>query len=176
MAWLNFLGDIYNEGSWSIFGLTFKGIILGLIWLSEALFLTAIPIYIIYNLPIRPYSEDLDKWYSEKVLNYQFDYISRSREFMVNLKENPFEAIKNLKYGAAHRYCEVSIFFIENETTQYISIQNVFVGGSGSSDKSEFIHLYGIDKKIAEKFLTEFTYHKPGVIGELQKFIQKRFS
>ena len=149
---LELLIELNRTGSWEMFGITFTDFPLWIIWGIEAGVIIGIPFLIAYRHPIIPFSESLNKWYPKYILKNQFERISTQNQFKQDLSKNIVDTIQNLSYGDPFRYSEISIYFLLDEETQYLSVDNIYIeeGGKGKHIRTPVIHLLPMDNKAAK--------------------------
>ena len=61
--------EINQIGMWSVFGITFTGFLLWLVWIIEAGIIFGLPLIGVTRAEPTPYSEKLDKWYKKYTLD-----------------------------------------------------------------------------------------------------------
>jgi len=154
--------ELNESGSWGMFGIIFTDFPLWIIWGIEALIIIGIPIIISMKHPIVPFSETLNKWYSKYTIKNEFVSISAQNHFKKNLIENTKQTILNLSYGEPFRFSKISIFYLEDEQTQYISIDNVHIEdrGKGKSKRTSVVHLVQVDTKTAKELMDKYVAKK----------------
>lgn len=162
VLFLDLLLDLNKVGSWGMFGITFTDFPLWIIWGLEALLIIGMPVLITYKHPIVPFSENFNKWYPKYILKNQFEHISTQKQFKESLSQDVFGAIDHLHYGEPYRYSEVSIYYIEKEKTQFLSVDNVYISerGKGKHMRSSVVHLLEIEHKVAESIMEKYESKK----------------
>lgn len=154
---LSLLAYLYDNGSWSIFGVQFKGLVLGITWLIEAGIFLYMPFNAVHKAPLYPYAEILGKWYPKYTLNNDFDTIAVNI-FIEALDKNPVGAIQELKLGSAFRHTKFHVFYAPEEERQYLSVEKVWNGGGGSkeSERTMVMANYEINRAAAQAILKSF--------------------
>ena len=159
---LNKLADdisiAYTYGTWGIFGVNFKGLPLFLIWISEALAMIVVPVLITYFQNSSAFSEQLNKWFVKYELDHEFEFISSQNLFYSELKEKRVQAIDELKTPSAFRFSKISIFYLPNEISAYLSIDNKLLQSkNGISTKNyPVIKLLQITPEEAELLIKKY--------------------
>lgn len=144
-------------GLWEIFGIPFKGWILTIIWLMEAGIIIAVSTLAVKNQPQSPFSFKHDKWYKKYILNKDFESIAMQEKFREDLAGNCIHVIDSLGNGLAYHFSMVSIFFLEEESKQYLSVENVRVDKNGKGkNATEVIHLLAISADEAKKLIDKY--------------------
>lgn len=151
---------IYNTGSWSIFGVQFRGLPLGIVWLLEALIFLYMPFNAARSMPVYPYSEVMNKWYPKFTLTNDFESVGAGSNFVKQVLEDPLGAIQSLGLGEAFRHIKIHLFVQPNEETQYLVVEKIFVEdrGSGKRTATPLIKNLSIPGKDAEQILKHFEH------------------
>ena len=159
---IDLITELNQSGYWEIFGVLLKGFPLWIIWGIEAGLIIGIPIIAAINHPIIPFSETYNKWYPKYILNNEFEKISTINEFKENLLKNTEQAINDLKHGDPFRFSKISIYYIDNEQKQYLSVENVLVEkrGKGKSKFTPIIHLFEISTDTANNLMDKYEAKK----------------
>lgn len=151
------IADMNITGMWEIFGVPFNGWILALIWIVEALIIISVPVLFVKKQPIAPFSARTNKWYRKFVLNKDFESIALKEVFRNDLKANCIPAIEGLGKGMATHFARVSIYHLEDEFEQYITVENVRKDRTGKSEEAtSIIHLLVISKSEAELLIKQY--------------------
>lgn len=160
------LADLARVGYWSFFDVTVKGMALWGIWAIEAGIVVGIPLIIYKNHPEIPFSEILHRWYPKYTLSEQFESIAAISGFNIELANDVEGTLEKLSYGRPGRYGEVSVFFLKDESTQYLSVDNIYLEdrGRGKRNVTPVTHLLKIPKPVAEKILARYPHKKNFVI------------
>lgn len=154
---LEIIADINVLGMWEIFGVPFNGWVLTLIWIVEALIIISVPVLLVYRQPIAPFSASKNKWYRKFVLNKDFESIALKEVFRNDLKANCIPSIEGLGKGMATHFARVSIYHLEDEFEQYITVENVRKDRTGKSEEAtSIIHLLVISKSDAELLIKQY--------------------
>lgn len=157
----NFFGaiaTINSVGAWAIFGTTFTGIPLALVWIIEAFIIIGLPVMAIYKTKTYPYSEFLNKWYPKYTLLKDFESVSTVNKMIRDLQKDPLKSIQDLKYGSGSRHTKIHVFYLKNEKYQYLTFENIFIEkrGEGKRHSEIIINNYRIDKRTAELIRDNF--------------------
>jgi len=160
------IAEINKFGTWSFGSISevpVNKMLLTLIWVVEAAVIFTIAIAHIFKLPDNPYSEKLNKWYPKMVLVDDFEPIYSSTRFVLNIKEQGIDLILNLATGFPRKYSKISIFYLESESIQYLSIDNVFIETNNNSKKriTQIISPIEISTVDAKKLFAKFKTEKP---------------
>ncbi len=132
------ISELNRIGAWSIgvSGLFVKGYVLTIIWIVEALILFFIGITYTNKFPQNPFSETLNKWYPKFRLEYNFAAIYSNNKIISDLKDNGIDLIFNMDRGLANKYTNISIFYLEGESKQYLSIDTISINTRNGSSKN----------------------------------------
>lgn len=157
------IGAVNQEGAWGFGDAVVNGWPLTIIWIFEAALIIGLPPLIINFHPLPPYSENLNKWYRKYVLQQFFEYVVTPNGFVEQLKEKGGQALHDLDKGMPHRHGRASVFFLPNEDDAYLSFENVFLenSGRGSEKTTSIVHLFKIDKAIAQELMEKYRTKKP---------------
>ncbi|MCT4645821.1 MAG: hypothetical protein N4A74_12610 [Carboxylicivirga sp.] len=156
------LSELYNYGTWSIFGVTLRGIPLLLIWLAEAVIIIGAPLLLLLKYPISPFSEKLNQWYPKKVLAQDFAYVSGVVSYIKELRDSKAENLLHYPRGDGHRHSRVSIYFMEQEEIAYLSTDNIYItsGDKGGKDIDPVVRFVAIPNQVAKQLLDKFGVRK----------------
>lgn len=144
-------------GLWEIFGIPFKGWVLTIVWLMEAGIIITVSTLAVKNQPQSPFSLKKDKWYKKYILSKDFESIAMQEKFREDLAGNCIEVIDTLGNGLAYHFSMVSIFFLEEENKQYLSVENVRIDKNGKGkNATEVIHLLAISTDEAKKLMDKY--------------------
>ena len=156
------LSELYNYGTWSIFGVTLRGIPLLLIWLAEAVIIIGAPLLLLLKYPISPFSEKLNQWYPKKVLAQDFAYVSGVVSYIKELRDSKAENLLHYPKGDGHRHSRVSIYFMEQEEKAYLSTDNIYItsGDKGGKDIDPVVRFVAIPNQVAKQLLDKFGVRK----------------
>lgn len=159
------IAEINKVGLWSIFGITFNGFGLTVIWMLEALIIIALPIVAVYRTKIYPYSELLGKWYPKYTLFKDFEYISTSNKLLKDLQLDTLSVLQGLGKGTGHRHSKIHLFYHKKEEKQYLTFETIFVEGQGKGklNSNILINNFTIDKRTADLILDKFEHNKETV-------------
>lgn len=159
------IAEINQYGTWG-FGMTdpifVRGIFLTLIWVAEAAIFLFIPIVYIYNYPENPFSEKFNKWYPKIVLDEEFENVYSANRFISQIEENGIDQIINLKNGLAFQYSKISIFYLEGEDRQYLTVEAVQIDKQepSKSKTNVIIKPFEISSEDAKKLIKKFGTNK----------------
>ena len=128
--------DINAEGLWTIGKMPVNGWLLTLIWIFEVAIIVAIPLIILKSASFSPFSEELNQWYVKYVLNKDFESIVMQSQLLEDFKESVVGTIDALDNGLAYRFSKISVFYLPNETQQYLLVENVSSDRSGKNKRS----------------------------------------
>lgn len=158
------ISEINKLGTWG-FGfsntLFIRGIVLSIIWLVEAIIIFFIAIGRIFQFPENPFSEKLNKWYPKIALKKEFENIYSSKRFISQIEEKGIDHVLNLEDGLAFKYSKISIFYLEGEDKQYLSIDSVSIDTKNESKATINVMVKPFEvstqnaKKLIKKFDTE---------------------
>jgi hypothetical protein len=156
--------EINKFGTWGIgtSGYLANGSTLSLIWLIEGAIIILVAIATVYQFPENPYSEKLNKWYPKIVLDEEFENMYSSKRFLKNLNEQNINYIIDLKSGLGSKYSKISIFYLESEDKQYLSVDSIYINKSENSrlEITEIVKPIEISNLEAKKILQIFRTKK----------------
>lgn len=164
-AWLFFnpievvsiMSQINKFGLWEIGGMAFNGFLLTIIWILEALIILLVPFLMVRNMPTIPYSEKCKRWYKKHIFQKDFEKIVMQKNFVEDLERNKLETIHSLGNGMATRFARVSVYFLEDEEYQYLSVENILRDGGGKKETSEpIIYLLRITTSEARELMKKY--------------------
>jgi hypothetical protein len=158
---LELMAYLYEHGSWSIFGVQFKGPVLAITWTLEAAIFLYMPFNAVNHAPVYPYSEILGKWYPKFTLTHDFDSIA-VHIFLKAFEQNPLQAIQELKLGTAFRHTQFHVYYAPEEERQYLSAEKVWNGGGGSKESERTIVIANVEisRSVAQAILNSFEYKR----------------
>ncbi|MCT4580582.1 MAG: hypothetical protein N4A35_04125 [Flavobacteriales bacterium] len=153
------LKELYTIGSWAIFGIDVNGYILLLIWLIELTIIILVPILIIKQYLAKPYSEQLNKWYTKYILADDFESIAAPVSLLQSLDLNPINTLEELNKGTGQRHTKIYIYYLEREDIQYISFERISI--INNTKKSyNLINGFQINNEQAKYILSQYHYQK----------------
>lgn len=161
----NSIAEINLNGTWELKGAIVKKTVLLIVWIIEFLIITTIPILKILRFPENPYSEKLNKWYPKLTLQENFEPVYSKNVFKKNLNENGINAILNMATEFSTKYSTISIFYLEQEDIQYLSIDNIFIDVKNKSKETKKPIIKPIEinntevKKLINKFQTKKEFY-----------------
>jgi len=157
IAVVSIMGEINEYGLWEMFGMQFNGFILTIIWIFEALMILFVPFLMVRNMAEVPYSEKCKKWYKKHILQKDFEKIVLEKQFMEELERNKLETIQALGNGMAARFSRISIYYLDDEDTQYLSIENILRDGEGKKESSTpVVHLLKLTNSEAKELKKKY--------------------
>lgn len=156
------IAKINRVGAWSIFGVTFRGFSLALVWIMETFIIIVLPVVAIRKTPIYPYSEKLSKWYPKFTLFKDFESLSGSKKLMDDLAANPLVALQGLGKGSGTRHTKVHLFYFKDEDRQYLTFERIFIDGNGRGKRngSVVINNLAIDSNAAIAIMAKFEHKR----------------
>ena len=132
------IAEINRLGPWSIFGITFKGFMLSVVWLIEILVILGIPAYLLSKTSPKPFSERMRKWYPCFTIQEEFTSVSNPERIAEELAEDPVQALTQMKGASSMYHAKAHLYYIEGEQDQYLSMENFRIQrGKETSWKSE---------------------------------------
>ena len=160
-AFLTVIGEINAQGAWSLWGVPVKGVGLAFFWIGEAIILIALPVIAVYTARIFPYSETHKQWYPKFSLTRDFETIPHEDKFIPLLRTDALKTIQDLGYGTKTRYILIHVFYLPQESKQYLSFERVYIeGNSGRKNITPQIENFGIDSATAKALLEKFKHKK----------------
>ncbi|MEO0339304.1 MAG: hypothetical protein AAF242_08810 [Bacteroidota bacterium] len=154
--------EINAVGTWSIFGITFSGGLLALVWIIEFLMILGIPVLMILGTTIPPYSELSKKWYPQFILDKDFTSMVAGEELLKQLSTGTLNTLQGFKEGGATRFSKISLYYLPNEMDQYLSIDRYFIEdqGKGKTEQTAIVENLKIKAVEAKAILDHFKYQK----------------
>ncbi len=159
------ISELNSLGVWEIKNSIVKGNYLTFVWIVEFLVLSIIPILRVLRFPDNPFSDKFNKWYEKKILKEEFEPIYSANVFIKKIKEEGIESILNLATGFSQKHSKISIFYIEGEDKQYLTVDNIYIEVKNNSKKQatkiiNSIEISNIEaKKLFAKFDTEKEFY-----------------
>lgn len=152
--------DINRVGLWSVFGFTFNGFGLTVVWLIEALIIIAGPILAVHKTKIYPYSEKLNKWYPKYTLFNDFEPVVTVNKLIRDLTDDPLQAIKDLGKGNGLRHTKIHLFYFKDEENQFLTFEKIYIEsqGRGNKNSSVLINNFKISKEVADTILSNYKH------------------
>ena len=154
------IAEINTFGTWSIgfSGAIVNGWVLTIIWIAEAFIIFFIAISYTVKFPENPFSEKLNKWYPKLTLEYDFASVYSKKTFIADLKEKGIDIILTMEKGLAYKYARISIFYLEEESSQYLSIDNIYIEVNNKAKKNinSVIEPIKISTGDAKKLISKF--------------------
>ncbi len=147
------IGEIYKVGLWEFDGVAVNGSPLTFIWILEALILIIVPLILVFKQHIRPFSSAHNKWYREFILDKDFGSVYGRPQLKEDLKSEPIKTLEDITFGKANLYTQVSIFFLEEESTQFISLFDIRIDQKNNKEKNEIIHMMEITSQDARTIM-----------------------
>lgn len=147
------MSDINTHGLWEINDVPLNGFTLTFIWIVEALLIIGIPITLLSKQHERPFSFAHNKWYREFILDKDFASVYGRTDVRQGLKENPVHMLENIGFGKANLYTQVSIYYLEEESVQYLSLFDVRIDRNDKTEKNEIIHMLEISTQDAKEII-----------------------
>ncbi len=156
------IGEINRVGTWEVFGIEFKGFMLTVIWIFELAIIGYLPVASILNIDVFPYSETQHQWYKKFTLNDDFTAVSSASAIQDSLLTDPVQAIRDLGNGQGWRHSKVHLFFLEEESDQYLSIERIFIEeqGRGKKQRTPIVTNMRIPKEAAHQILNTFDHSR----------------
>ncbi|MEZ4955431.1 MAG: hypothetical protein R2825_17855 [Saprospiraceae bacterium] len=154
--------EINKSGMWSLFGVQVNGLLLAIIWIFEFAIILAVPILMVFQTTVYPYSEKLGKWYKKYTLFDDFEPIFSTQQMIPALQTDALSAIKNLQPGSGWRYSKIHILYLEEEENQYLSIEKFYIENRGAGKKNQemLINNLSIDKRTADLIMKNFKHKR----------------
>lgn len=156
-----------NEyGLWEMFGIQFKGTVLWIVWLLEAGIIFFLCLVSTSKKIVMPFSSKHNRWYKKYILYKDFASIVMQYDFCNALANDCENVIKGMELGRASNFARVSVYYLEEENQQYLSVENVVKDAEGKKEEAEpVIHLLCITKKEAENLIREYHAKKASFIS-----------
>lgn len=158
------INDLSHQGLWSVSFLSPDSFTFWMIWIIEFMVLLITPIIFLRKQSTFPYSELNEAWYKEYVLSRDFGSILGFENALERLKTKPNDIIEEIGFGKANNYCQISVFYLPNEKTQYLSVFHIVIDREDKKSKEEIYHLIQIDKQSAKDLISNWK-------GKPNKFI-----
>lgn len=156
----------YNRnGGYDVGPIPVVGGLLIVVWFIEMLVIIGAPIVATLNYSPLPYSDTFQKWYDKFTLRKQFRKLSNSNRTHELLSENVFEALQELDSGRANSHSIIHIFYLPEENSHYLQVENAFLDTSGKESKMKTeitINNIKINTSDAHSILKHFDHKKQG--------------
>ncbi len=154
--------SINKIGMWSVFGISFSGSILTIVWILEAVIIGLIPVVSIIKSNIFPYSEKQNRWYPKFILCKDFESISMVDRLIKSLNKEPVKAIEELQKENGLRHSKIYLYYLQNEDYQYLTFENIFFEGQGkgSKEKTVMIDNYRIPNSVADEIKNKYDHKR----------------
>lgn len=158
LDFFSFIGEINRSGLWYISDILINGFAYTAFWILESIIIIFIPILAAIKTKIYPYSEMNSRWYLEYTLEHDFASLATMKKTISQLTESPLEAIQDMGKGNGTRFSKVHIFYFENETQQYVTIDRTFIANKGNGKKKTeiLINNFAISKSAADAIMSKF--------------------
>ena len=154
------ISDLYSQGNWTMFGITFKDFALGLVWLFEAGLLFFVPIKLLYQTTTPPFSERYNQWYPKYKLSKKFKSKLSKSQLLKKLDEDALQDLDEMGYGSDMNHLRIYLYYLEIESGQYISIESVQSINEGKTKQQMLAELHKIDKNTARNILKKYKHKK----------------
>ena len=154
------IADLNTHGNWNIFGITFKDFALSLVWLFEAGILLLVPLWLVFHTETPPFSERYNQWYPKYKLSKKFKSKLAKSQLVKKLDEDALQLLDEMGYGSDMNHLRIYIYYLENESGQYISIESVQSGTKGKVKQKMLADRHKIDKNTARNILKKYKHKK----------------
>ncbi|UKN02622.1 hypothetical protein K6119_03735 [Paracrocinitomix mangrovi] len=152
------MGVLYTYGSWGIFGITFTGLPLALIWIGELGIIIATSISLVTKTSKKPFCEFTNKWFKEQKIG-PFEYIYDKPAFRNKLEQGDTDSFDELVYtkndGKNHVLFNL---FQSPQGENYLAVTNIRVSiNNGRMKKSEeqFVPPISINDRMIEMLMNK---------------------
>jgi hypothetical protein len=159
----NIIGQINENGTWGLGasgGFPVKGISLTFIWLVEILIFTLPTIKMLYDFKVYPYSEKFNKWYPKYTIDEYFESLYSKNSIEPLLDSGVIQTLSNLNEANEGRHSKIHLHFLDNETSQYLSIDRVWIEGKGNIKELPVLSNYKIKTETAIEIKNLFKLNK----------------
>jgi len=154
------LGVAYDYGYYEMFGTAIKGPILVVVWVLELVIFIGYPALKVIRHVARPYSEKNEQWYPIKTLEKQYRVVTSAPSFAQQLSSDPANYLSGLSAGRGNAFSTVQLYYLEEESDQYISVFNTTLEGKDNKPKQEFIiNNLTVSKSQAREILDANSYY-----------------
>jgi len=126
---------LYEEGYYEIKGSMVSGIMLGITWLIELLIFIGFPLFSALTYEATPYSDSYEKWYEKHVIRKSFRTLTKSQLTLQEFANDPVDKVKNLSPGTAMSYSIISLYYLAEESIQYLHVSNLTHEGKNNDEK-----------------------------------------
>lgn len=147
------ISEINQVGLWQIGDAPINGWPLTFIWLVEGLIIMAIPVVLVFKQHKRPFSATHNKWYREYILDKDFGSVYGIPSLETDLQANPVLTLEGIAFGKANQYTQVSIYYLAEEGTQYLSLFDIRIDREDKTEKNEIIHMLEISSQDAKTIM-----------------------
>jgi len=163
LSFFRIIVDLSTFGAWSMFGITFAGTMLILVWLIELGVIAITAWRSGTTTSIIPYSEQSDKWYEKITLEDQFRLVaSRKSAEKIIIEEGVLGFIDGLGHGLGHMHSKIHIYQDEDSSDQYITLEKVTISnkGQGSELRNPVVDNLRISSQDARAILSKYRNRK----------------
>ena len=157
----NIISRLNETGLWELGGGVIKGTMLSFIWIIEGLIIIGVPIILLLKQSQRPFSVTHNKWYKEYIIAKDFGSVYGIPSLEEDLRLNPVSTIEGFNFGSANRYTQVSIYFLEEEGIQYLSLFDIRIDREDKTEKNEIMHMLEISTQDAKAIMENWPSNKP---------------
>ncbi|MDF7820936.1 hypothetical protein P1X15_25155 [Runella sp. MFBS21] len=142
---------LYAVGAWSIFKITVKGFVLGLIWFLEAIVIVGFTFLLGTSQAEEPFSEESNEWFDKKILPYFIKQPENLEEFVEDLKNGKASVLSSLEYDSQSSmdYYQITTFAHSNEPVAYINFSNVKVSFDDKGKESQDVQDLAKNVKVS---------------------------
>lgn len=160
----NLIYEVNKIGTWSIGvnGGPVNGSLLAIVWGLEFIAIAFSSLQLISSYPIFPFSENYNKWYTKFTLEDDFESLSSSSATITKLDTGVLETLQNLDWGNGFNHSKIHLYYLEQETDQYLSIEKVMVTDrkKGTITKTPVVVNYRINNSDAKAIKNTFRITK----------------
>ncbi|WP_257666968.1 hypothetical protein [Parapedobacter tibetensis] len=116
--------EMNGYGTWGIKGNTISGVFLTCIWITEALIITVIPLFMAWARVRKPFSEQGEVWFMEKELN-PHEFIENGEHVKISLEKGDYSVIENLEIykNEKDEHAVLTLFYSDHEE-YFLTINN----------------------------------------------------
>ncbi|QJP33629.1 hypothetical protein F0365_04015 [Nonlabens sp. Ci31] len=156
--------ELYHYGAYEVFNTQVTDYALLFIWFLEAAIIIAIPILAVFRYVPLPISDTYNKFYDQYTIEKDFRSLGSGELTAYRIHTGPAVALQELEGGKANRHSKIKIYYLPQESKQYLKAENISVQRRNES-KTEvdvIIKYLELSTPHAKELLETFRHRKDG--------------
>lgn len=152
------IGEIKNIGTWGFGDSMVNGPFLALVWVGEMLLIALLTFRTAIDKHVVPFAEKANQWYPKFTIIDDFESVASQKLIEPPLIENPLQALESLGNGMGWRHSKIHLFFLPEETDQYLTIERIYIEdqGRGSTNREVVINNFRLTTEQAASIMERF--------------------